>query len=365
MSGMPEMKRVFLSIMVGVLLLCIPAMQAFGGSIHEIRTGPENSASWQFTENLSLLWGQKHRDKESFFKPSYQESIHQRFIALDRHDCKAIIAPLKSVTDLPITDLGVKIAVVLWESYVAPVVWHENPEEVGLFNYRNWYTQEGAGMIPFFVKRMVSGYNNSPRMLNETALSLLFSIDLSDKEYKPGYPLRKEFAEPDASRGEESGNVYLSDLPDFSIHYPKIRITELNREGIIDTVSANEPGILFFEMIGPASSLEDALALSTGRSAKIIGMQWELIEQLRKYHPLLETFRFSVSNVNTVSITYALFVHEEEDEEFVKALIETLTDPPRTYFPRPYLLNHLKLNETKEISPLFLHKASIEFFDIY
>ncbi len=77
-----------------------------------------------------------------------------------------------------------------------------------------------------------------------------------------------------------------------------------------------------------------------------------------------ETFTFSSGRVKTIGITYALFIHETEDIDFVKELLEVLDQPPKTNFPKPYLLSNLKLRETKEISPLFLHDGSIDYFDL-
>ncbi|MBU2512875.1 hypothetical protein KJ966_16170 [bacterium] len=346
----------------------------FGDSLYEINTGDSNSASWQFTHELSQMWQQKYQDKESYFSPRHVQDLKQRFINLDKQDCKLVIAPLKFVTEMPITDLKVKIVVVLWEVYLAPVDLSERGKEVSFNSHQNWFLPENSYIIPTFTNHLVTIVKDASNDLDSEILEFgkklnnFYTINeadavgsdsgsgaIFDLEVEPGY--QNSTSNQVSTDQDSTMDLKTSD----EVIPSEFTIEELSRADIIQELGDHETGILFYEMIGASNILLSSL----GHRYSLVGLEDSLLGNLLKFNPLLEGFSFSRSPIKTVSITYALFVHESEDIEFVKELIGVLVEPPKSYFPGSFLHSNLKLNVTKEISPLFLHEGSIEFFNIY
>ncbi len=364
-----------------VCFLNLLASSGYGDSLHEINTGRQNSASWQFTHELSQLWQLKYQEKESFFSPRYVEDLKQRFVNLDKQDCKLVIAPLKSVTEMPITDLQIKIVVVLWEVYLAPVDLSKQNQDVSFGNYQNWYLPENSYIIPTYINQLIEQVKDN-------------SADIEPEIFEFGKRVSNFYTVKDASSEISTGNTNEMDLGQQSFFDPldlaensnsisddesanhgstadlqtsdgfqqnAFSIEEISRADIGEELLNLEPGIFFYEMIGKNKALLNAL----GNQYSLVGLEDSLLRNILKTNTLLERFSFSRSSIKTAGITYALFVHETEDIEFVKELLELIVEPPKSNFPKSYLFSNLGLKETKEISPLFLHDVVIEYFNIY
>ncbi len=145
-------------VLIQVLVISSLCSNLIGKELFGVDTGRFKSASWMFVEELSSVWHVKYRDKASQFSPQHVESIYQRFVNLDKKDCRFVIAPLKSVTELPISDLNIKIVLILWESYLAPLSSIEERKPVGLSSHKVWYLPEYTKLIPGFLKSLEDSY---------------------------------------------------------------------------------------------------------------------------------------------------------------------------------------------------------------
>lgn len=384
MFKMSKMKN--LSILLFILILtvgCQKSAQAL--TLFEINTGKPDSASWQFTNEISMIWQQKYRDKESYFAPRYVPELYQRFVNLDKRDCRFIIAPLNAISELPITDLKIKIVAVLWEVYLAPIGFSDAKEEVGFFTHKNWYILEDSQILPYFLNTVRKRYNDPSTDLDSSIDEFTRRIVWADSNQIFDFGAEDDFVDPSADielgflidQSSDISDISGDDEPfsDILTTYDQdieekrapideediISILNLRRTQIKNKLeSLNDDEVLFYEMLGRASNLIDEI----GKNFQILNLEKDFQRRLLQLNPLAETFNFSSGSISTVSLTYALFVHEEEDIELVKELLDALYKPYRTYLSHSYLWSNLQLDETKEISPLFLHEGAIEFYNI-
>ncbi len=296
-----------------------------------VETGDRNSVSWQFAVELSKLWNQKNPDKNTTFSPKYVPDISQRFMDLDKQNCKLIIAPLKTITELSASNAKVKIAVVLWESYLAAFALDQETKKVGLNTHDSWYLPKQSLIIPTLLNSM--NLFNRDQTSDENAINTQV-----DAGHIKNQATDSELPVP-VFKGEVIW-IEKSFLPDITAYYYE--------------------GILFYEMLGPASELTAIL----DQNLKMVGLDRDFIELLQNYNPMLNPFRLSKRKINTVGLIYALFVNELEDAEFMRELFDVLYRPPKTIFSKSYIMDHLELGKTKKVSPLFLHETSITYFNI-
>lgn len=368
-----------------ILIVCFQLTEAYGRSLFEINTGDSDSASWQFTLSLSKYWKMKYQDKSNYFAPRYEKSFYQRFVNLDRSDCKLIIAPLNSLTELPITDLDIKIAAVLWKVYLAPVDLQGENRKLSLESSATWYLPEQSLIMPHYLEQLRHLANDPLAIMDPDSKRFVQTVDwlyynaetydfqdnsVTDTVYltendllQPGLPMLTDITSDSTgdSTTDAIDNIYEEEPPEVSPYIETYRYIEtIDRLNLFSSVFKLNEGIVFFEMIGPVSNLMDHL----GEQHKLLSLDSSFVQQLLRYNRYLEQFDFSRRNIKTVSVTFALFVHGTEDPEFVKELVELLDQLPRTYFPRDFIITNLSLKETKEISPLFLHEGSIDYFNL-
>ncbi|MBU3917113.1 hypothetical protein KKA14_16390 [bacterium] len=301
----------------------------------EINTGDINSASWQFTIELSRLWEQKHGEKNSIFAPRHVKRLSERFNNLENQECKFVIAPVKSIIDLPRPDMKIKIATALWKVYLAPVDIGRKGEEVSLNSHKTWLFQDFSVILPAFLKESHLGSSDQSVEIN-TNKNDNAVITPNNSE-----PIAKD--RNNSVIDQFGGNIILVD-----------------ENSLLNITSTHNEGILFIEMLGPASELLKTL----GQDLKIVGLKDDFVKLLLEKNPLLDPFHLTQRKAKTVSITMALFVHESEDPEFIKKVIELLDKQISSIFPMPYIMNNLSLKDTKNLSSLFLHDASIKYFNI-
>jgi hypothetical protein len=344
------MIRKFLGALVFFILF---ASIGYGDSLYEVQTGKNNSASWQFTNLLTGIWKQKYKDKSDYFVPKYVDGFYNRLQNLDKQQSKLAIAPLKSIENLPITGMKVKIAVVLWNMYLIPIDSLNVSKEISLQANRPWLISEDSLIVPSFLNSLRSVYLASPGDLTPELADLVQSITWMPKN-------------EDAEAGNPGSFSVQTGLIDS--HQPLLgrasfssdRIRLLTPQTIPEVLASGEEGFLLYEMIGPFTTFLNRLK----GNYTPISLDNTFVSSLLKFNWFLQPFTISRINVRTVGVTYALFVHEMEDPEFVKELIQVLAAQPQSYFPKAYLLENLSINQTKEVSPLFLHEASIKFFQI-
>lgn len=338
-----------------------------GGELIEVNTGRPNSASWMFTQELSAVWGMKYQDKESRFSPQYVESLYQRFVNLDKKDCRFVIAPLKSITELPISDLKVKIALILWQSYLAPITIDSDSTDIGFNTHEVWYLPEHGKMIPGFLERLEARYHDLSTDLSPELMEFARSV-IWDKSDGFSYFEAELPSEDRSGDGFEWNDepLIVQDSDDLSTDIGEeelqrfLTIKSIPYKTLEETFQLNKEEVLLYDMVGTSAPLLS----SFDEKVRITSLTPELINRLLMDNTLLESFRFSRGDVNTVGMTFALFVHEDEDTEFVKEVIEAINNPPKSNLSERFMFSNLKTKETKEISPLFLHSSTIEFFGI-
>lgn len=335
----------------------------YGEALFEIQTGNSKSASWHFTNQLSEYWkrnlvlSDKPRKFRSQFVPRYVKGFFNRFKNLNNRKCKLIVAPLSSISELPIAEMPIKIVAVLWETYLTPIE-SMGGDNVGMYDDRVWVVPEDALIIPSFFNTLQAVLPDSSADMKPELVDFVQSLNWP--------PSAKNSNIPDTTEEKEEKGFSIFGLGDDSDHSETESDPQANKINVVDRSSVagliNEgfEGILFFEMIGPHNSLLNKL----GSQYQISSLDLSFTNHLLRYNWFLDTFSISKLNVKTVGVTYALFVHEEEDPEFVKELIGVLARQPKTNFERSYLMKNLALNMTKEISPIFLHESTISFFNI-
>lgn len=347
-------KKTIIQAVAGLIILLF-ALEIQGSSYHPVRTGPENSASWQFTHLLSRIWKMKHQDKDSYFISVPTDSFLERFQHLNNKECKLIIAPLKSMTNLPITDMKVKIVLVLWQSYLVPIASGHRQQDIGLEMEQGWLLPENSLIIPHFLNRLDRIYEDAPADMDPVLRSFIQSMDWKSalSDFQEEHSKESERMESDSFQ-----SLYPDNQVTAETRAAPLRIVK--REELSGILSTELDEVLFYEMIGSYSHLTSRISSDN----RVMALDAGFINHLMRHTWFLESHWISGLNIRTVGLTYALYVHEEEDPEFVTELLETLVQQPNTYFPKAYLLENLSSQETKQLSPLFLHESAIEFFDI-
>ncbi len=345
------------SIIVFAPVFILFTLGLYADALYEIQTGKSNSASWQFANELSEYWqrkqvlNEKPQNTRSYFAPRHVEGFFKRFKNLDKRQCKLIIAPLKSFSELPIDELQIKIAAVLWEIYLAPINM-KGSDEITMYDDRTWFIPEDSLIIPSFVQSLQATLQDSSTDMKPELIEFAQTINGSSSGNRI---LLVDNAAKEANSAP--GNNNQAGTGFISGRYSK-KIKLVERKSIPSLIEGSIDGSLFYEMLGPYNKLLDAI----GESYQISSLDPVFISNLLKYDRFLESFTISKLNVKTVGVIFALYVHKDENPEFVKELIEVLANQPSSYFEKSYLMENLSLNMTREISPLFLHEATIEFF---
>ena len=337
--------------------------------VMDVDTGDSRSASWAFTVELSRLWKQQYPDSDSVFAPHYVEHLNDRFINLEKQTCKFVIAPVKLISELPSNDLNIKIAAVLWEVYLIPIDIGKRDITVALNSHGYWFVPESAFIIPSFVNMLERSQNDQSSDMDADDKDQINNDDSNDTDLPARQSMLTSFGNTMVDNTDDTSlentlfyekfsgriiQVHNESIPEFTtiIH------EQLSPDGLFSAMIND--GILFYEMLGPLSRLLKTL----GRDLKPVGLENDFITLLMDTHPLLDTFHLTRRRIHTVSLTMALFVHEFEEPEFVKNIIELIVKQPESNFAKSYIMRNLSIQRTKRISPLFLHDASIQYFNV-
>ncbi|MCP4296623.1 MAG: hypothetical protein GY786_13545 [Proteobacteria bacterium] len=285
---MPEMPKKLANCLlycVTVLLLWIPP--AAGVTIHEIGTGNPESASWWFTEELSNLWKLKYPDQEIVFVPIEASDFSERFRLLSEGKRKFVIAPIKSFFSEDAYYPQIKVLLPLWEVSLVPLTGSQQLSEVTTSGFEPWYIPENS----FLIKKI---------FFNQDEFELSHSI-----------------------------------------------IT-LNQNELSDYIGYLGEEILFYEMTGSMKELKKVL----GPNLRVLGIDRDLRIKMKEELPWLRSILFPVSGqqkIATIGFKMGLFINEEEDPEFLKAVKNLITDPPGRYLPNSYLFRNLKNEEQSSV----------------
>lgn len=336
-----------------VILFFQVATAGFGDTLYEVQTGNNKSASWQFTNQLSAVWKLKYQNKSDIFVPRYVDGFHNRLLNLNNQYSKLAIAPLNSIEKLPIAETKIKIAVVLWNVYLLPIDSLNLSKEINLLTNQTWILPENSLIIPAFLNSLRSVYQNTPSELSSELIDLVQSIVWMPQTEETVMNNPQAFSVP---IGSTAGTH--PEKREAIVATNKLKLTPTN--SFLEEINKGSQGLILYEMIGPHTHFTNLLNSNLGPTS----LDNTSISTLLKFNWFLNPYKISRTNIQTVGVTYALFVHESEDPEFVRDLIQVLASPPQSYFPKPYLLDNLSINQTKEVSPIFLHEATRNFFKV-
>ncbi|NQU65973.1 MAG: hypothetical protein HQ517_17060 [SAR324 cluster bacterium] len=322
----------------------------------QVETGDQHTASWQFTIELSELWQKKFPEADFSISPSYTSGIKKRFENLEHKNSRLVIAPLDSTANQIIRNHPVKLAAVLWEVFVVPIDIGINKKPISLKNYRYWYISEKSVIIPKLMQDLNKPYfSEMIRNDFKNRIPLGNNLEKTAEEVsrQPLYNLSQIDSEEDSLIFGNSAQV--AGLTDF-----KTEILQIKNDTIQEIISEYREGILFFEMIGPIQALESVLEkkLTTTYFSKNIQ------DFLVSMHPWIHPVYKRRAGLKTLGFNMALFVHYDEDPEFVKSIIMLLSEQPQSEFPPSFIFDNLSIQKTKEISPFFIHAGSLDYFNL-
>lgn len=369
-------------------LLSIPAI-ALGEDIMTIGTGHQGSASWQFTVELSRLWKMKFPERENMFIPKYSENINDRFEELNQMHSRLVIAPLKSMPKELFWGESIKVALILWKTYLAPISIGPGKEKVGFDTHHYWFIAKNSIILPFMLNLANLEIESGPVFIKTESetVSQIFDIRALLSSWTSDSESTLSCFEPQTNSFEQELSKEISDDEQQLIKYFKYRekssfkesdtavvperkfvkqlleveIFMVENSDLTNISSDYDNGIVFFEMLGPLSNLLEKLDLDM----KPVSLQDKFRDRLLELLPWLKPAVIPRAKMATVGITMALFVNEAEDPEFVQDVIKVLMQQPKSFFPSSYLMKNLALKETKTVSSFLLHEGSKIFFDLY
>ncbi len=326
-----------------------------------VETGDQHSASWQFTLEMSRLWKKKFAEKENGFTPKYSRNIATRFSNLVKKNSRFVIAPLDAITEQVAAERNIKVVLTLWESYLAVIDLGQTDRKIDLNSHQYWYVPLNSEIIPAVFSCLLKDIE----MEWVDTDSQNQNADDVGEYGATGDPHAHadtiDILEYDASSDDVAINFMDTPWVDASREVEtETRIILVETEALGELVAESTEGILFLEMLGRFRNLSAAL----GQDLKMARMHKDFVTKLIEDHPWTNSFHLSRTNIETVGVMMALFVRESEDPEFVEAVIGILNRQSKSLFPKAYIMDHLSLNETKQISPLFLHEGSIQYFEI-
>ena len=378
---MPNMPKIGLNLTILVLGLSLIAIaigtqqHALGKSIVLIDTGNHQSASWQFTNELSELWRKNFPELDTTIVPAYTADIEKRFENLQLKNSRFVIAPLTTSVNQIMLNLPIKLVAVLWEVYVVPIDLGNKNEAISLNNHINWYVTEKSVIIPELMRALNKPYfaesiraeyqfrkpfvgqsktqtrsdsSHDNQLSNESVATNSYSGTI-----QPLIPLDETDPSEKSQTFEQSARI--AGLEDFDTN-----VLQVENGLVQEIVSEYREGILFFEMMGSIRSLDKALEneLTTTKFKQSIR------DFLISVHPWIQPVYKRRVKLKTLGFNMALFVHDDEDPEFVETLVKLLATPQKSYFPTSFIFRNLSIQKTKEISPIYMHAGSLKFFSM-
>lgn len=359
-----------------LLLILMHPTGAAAKDVLQVETGTYQSASWQFSLELSELWEKNFPETETGFAPTYTESVEERFSQLIAKNSRLVIAPLTAAVNQMMFSRPVKIVSLLWTVHLVPIDIGVRGRTITLSSYRYWYVPEHAVIISelmFALKKSFlaaeirsqyqrrSNYAGSPDV-PEQSLNNTAPVSADERDSVMGYLQEADDTGVDSigfssreSRISFRRSAEIAGLDDF-----KSTVIQVTPEMIPEIVNEYQDGILFVETIGSVNHLTEAL----NASISTVELKDNIRDFLISIHPWIQPVYKSRMKLQTLEFNMALFVHAEEEAEFVENILKLLTDRPKTYFPASFIFSNLNVQKTKDISPLFIHPSSLKHFGL-
>lgn len=376
-----------------IVLLLFPG-SLFSENLLFIQTGNRDSASWQFTKEFSSLWKRKFPDSGFSFTPKYISNINDRFSNLDSKKNRFAISPYMSFFDNLSMINEVKIIAVLWEVYLVPIELGFEKHKVSTNTHKYWYIPNQSVIIPSILKsssqnylsdEIASNFNEyqgtqiltgeyvypTPERIIEEKVLLTDETDATNDLDMSGFD--DEFDLSNATGDLQLDLDYLKlnesnpDLPDETdlVEIPEIEFENgeflnIKHTNLKEVIETYKKGVVFYEMLGSLYHFKKEF----DKKLKIVELQDDFKSSIIKSHPWLSEFELKRYRFKTVSFRMVLYAHESEDTELVEKILETLSEQPKTLFPRSYILKNLAYKQTPKISPLLLHQGTLKFFNL-
>ncbi len=378
---MPSMSKIeinpkmllLVALAIACSLMVVPV--SFGKNVFQIETGNYESASWQFTVEFSELWQKNFPELESGFSPVYTENTEKRFSNLIEKNSRFVIAPLDTAANQIMLSRPVKLVTLLWTVYLVPVDIDGKNETINLSNYRYWYVLDHSVIVselmqalnkPFFSEALRTQYQ---KRMSVAGLSDEPETDLADSEDEL-YDAQAINESDDQLGGnslrslelqtEKSGSVFRQSAKIAGLDSFKAEILRVDNSMIPEIVNEYRQGILFVEMMGSINHLKKSFEFPISTT----GFEQNIQDFLVSVHPWIQPVYKSRVRLRTLEFNMALYVHADEDAEFVESIIKLLSDRQKTYFPISFIFGNLTIQKTKELSPLYIHAGSLKYFDL-
>lgn len=339
-----------------IFILAGVPQSGFGKNILQVETGNHQSASWQFTIELSGLWQKQFPEMGLSISPSYTSDIETRFKNLEQKNSRFVIAPLDTTANQIMLNRPIRLITVLWEVYLIPIDISRKNEPINLNNYRYWYISEHSVIVPKLMQALNKpSFAEAVRSEYESRIPFVKEPEIITEE-ESDQPLFKPF---EISPAEDSQSFYqsaqIAELNDFDTE-----ILQIKNETIQEIVSEYREGILFYEMIGSMQHLKNVLENHLTTTYFSQNVQDFLVS----VHPWIQPVHKRRAGLKTVGFNMAFFVHADEDPEFVIDIIKLLSVQPKSYFPTSFIFSNLSIQKTKDVSPIFMHAGSLDYFDL-
>lgn len=292
------------------VLLFFSVSSGMAENIWEVETGEPGSASWEFVEEFSQLWNRKFPDQPHEFIPKYSSSFEKRFENLEQRKSRFVIAPLTSWSVQQARVHPVRVAIPLWDVYLAVLSSYPGKKSLSLRSHDFWYAFPQNQLILDF---------------------------LTDREFPELIPVEPAKLPDVLNENEEEEVVSDEDVSSDEL-----------ANSVDKTDSAKEASSAFLiEMVGPVKNLKSTF----GDSFSVLGIDRDLRSKFKTNQTWLESVLINTPNgkVGTVGFTMALFVHESEDAALIENIKELLGNLPGKYLKNSFLMENLVVKSGRKI----------------
>jgi hypothetical protein len=356
------------------VLMIVVVRGASAEPVINIAVGDINSASWQFTLELSAWWKYVYPEQFVAFEPLFVDNPEKRYELIERGHTRLFIAPLTSNLERVVMNREIKIVTVLWPVYLVPIALGQ-PERstVGLKSDRYWYYRPQSTILPILLQRF-----NQPclaetiqqQFVDEGFFDQSLPADMVDEllpenTSSSGHMIPSEVRAPELGKaGFESAASRMG----VGVHDDAMGLGGLETvviclapQSMHEVVETYHQGTVFFEMTGPLGIIRRHFS----RAITVVEPDVDFVAEVTAVAPWIRRVRAPDERFNTIGFEMALFAHDSEDPEFVARLLKVLHQPPLSRFPRAHIMSQLTLARSRTLPPLMLHQGSRSFFDLH
>lgn len=108
-------------VLIGILLILFSTYSVFGFESLIVETGGQNSASYQFIEELGKNWTAKYMDSKLLISAENGGNFSNRFESLKNGYARFTIAPIHYLKPEVLGKNKIKLVTALWNTYIAPL----------------------------------------------------------------------------------------------------------------------------------------------------------------------------------------------------------------------------------------------------